>query len=140
MTARARACSGPSLTSSISVHSRVTRRPCPARNRRRVEQFVDRVSAIEGHELLAEMVICGVKAQGEVHRPRFGGQAVDPRCHADSGHCDGARRHSHHLDHPPDGFAYVVVVGERFTHAHEDDVADPRGQPGMGWARRWALA
>src|SRR3972149_4931356 len=44
----------------------------------RGERFVDGVATVLRHQLLAEVVIGGMEAEGQAHRPRLLGEAVDP--------------------------------------------------------------
>src|SRR5213594_106552 len=90
-----------------------------------VEQDAQRVAAVDGHQARALHVGGGGERDGQVDA-RLGDQAPDDRDEADGGDRDAPGR---------DGVAplggqdverraHRLVVGERLTHAHEDDVRE----------------
>ena len=94
-------------------------------------QHVERIAAVDGHELVAQLVVGGVERDGEVHGQGLGGQAPDARHDADRREREMAGREAHVAVEPRDGPPDPVVVGQRLPHPHEDDVGDPPCRPGL---------
>ena len=95
-----------------------------------IDRLVDRPPGVDRHELVAQLVVGGVQRQGQGHRDALGRQLVDARYEADGRHRDAASREAEpvgrRVGEPPDGPDRRFVVGQRLSHAHEHDVADPQ--------------
>ena len=91
-------------------------------------QYVERIAAVDGHELVAQRVVGGVERDGEVHGQGLGGQAADAGHDAHRGEGEVAGREAHVAVQPFDRAPDPVVVGERLPHPHEHDVGDPPGR------------
>jgi len=92
----------------------------------RVEQFGEGIFLVHRHDLLAHVVGGAVEREGEADLQRLIGQVADARGEPAGGDGDVPRADA---DAPVrvddfDGLDQVDVVGERFAHAHEDDVVD----------------
>ena len=94
-------------------------------------QHLERIAAVDGHELVAQRIVGGVERDGEVHGQGLGGQAPDTRHNAHRREREMAGREAHVAVQPRDGPPDPVVVGQRLPHPHEDDVGDPPCRPGL---------
>ena len=101
----------------------------------RLEHGVDRIAAVQRHERVAQRVVGGVQADGERHRQRVGGELADARHDTDGRDRDVAGRQAEAGVDPFDGGPHRSLVGERFAHAHEHDVAQSPSGP-LGPRRR----
>ena len=72
-----------SFTPSMSAHSNESRRLFAAIHIGRRRPLVEGVAAVDGHELVAQLVVGGVERHGQVHRQPFAGEAADARHDAD---------------------------------------------------------
>ncbi len=86
----------------------------------------ERVALVDREQRGSQLVVGGVEADRQLDGPRLPRKPPHSRNHPDGGHGDRAGRHPDVFDHPTDRLPDPVVVGEGFTHPHEDDVGDPR--------------
>ena len=100
--------------------------PVVARRR----QVAQRVPAVHGHQLVAQLVAGRVQRHRQRHRERLAGEAADAGDHADGGHGDVAGADADVVVEADDGVPAGVVVGERLAHPHEHDVGHPPALPG----------
>jgi hypothetical protein len=95
-----------------------------------IEQLADPPSGIDWDELVAQPVVGGVEGDGQSHGQALGGEPADQGNQTNRGDGDGAGGQSEALgdgvDEPVQGGDDIPVVDQRFAHAHEDDIAQPR--------------
>ena len=96
------------------------------------QQFLQRILAIERHELVAQRIVAGMQRNRQCHRAVFR-QTVDQRHHTGGGNRDPAARKpvTVVVQQRPQGRQQRVVVQQRLAHAHEDDVADGAQRAGI---------
>ena len=84
-----------------------------------------------GHQLVAQLVVGRVQAQGQGDRDALVGELVDARHQADGRDGDAARGHAEaawgRVGQAAYGAHHGLVVGQRLAHPHEDDVGDASG-------------
>ena len=89
-----------------------------------VDDAGDRPLAVDGHQLVAQLVGGGMQADRQVHLGQLVDHAVDPRYDTGGADRDAARpdaeplrvvEEAHRVEHP-------IRVVERLAHPHEDDV------------------
>ena len=112
----------PSRTYSKVIHSRLRRGMVDER----FEERGDVPLARDGHDGLADDVVGGVEADGQLGADGLAGEVEDAG--KDAGGADGhARLGDAHVDEQADGGHEVGVVEEGLAHAHEDEVDACRG-------------
>ena len=99
------------------------------------DDHVERVPAVERHELVAQCVVGGMDADGEGHRQASSGEGTDAGDDADCRKRDVPRRESEVVVDPLRSRPHGRLVRQRLAHPHEDDVAQPASS-GAGAARR----
>ncbi len=122
---RRRASSGVSLT---PLEEHVLERDAVSAPGRKLagggEDVLETVLAIDGNERIALVFRRRMQGDGEVRHERLGSQPIERRQHSDSRQGHALRRHGEAVlvvEHPQ-GLHRVVVVVQRFAHAHEHDV------------------
>lgn len=92
----------------------------------RIEEFRERMLFVDRHDLTADGVGRAVERDGEPELERFVGKLPDAGGEADGADGDFAGTDAEAVGGVDDaeGAEEVFVVGERFAHAHDDDVAD----------------
>ena len=89
------------------------------------EQCAQRILAVDRHEFVTQPVVRSVQRDRQRHRALVA-QPVDGRHEAGSRHGDPPPRQAVGVvvEHQAQRAHGVVEVGQRFAHAHQDDVAD----------------
>ncbi len=90
------------------------------------EKFFERPAFVDRHDLLADFVGGAVEADGEAELDVFLGEAFDGGNYAGGGDGDaaGAEMERPFGVYDFEGGEEVVVIGQRFAHAHDDDVVE----------------
>ena len=84
-----------SLTPSMTAHSKLSRRPLAARYvLAGFHQSRQRVAPVDGHQLVAQLVVGRVEGHGQVDRQLLAGQAADAGDDPDGGHGEVTGRQS----------------------------------------------
>ncbi len=91
-------------------------------------QFLQRIGPVDGHERASGFIIGGVEGDGQVQRHVLA-KAVDGGHKPRGGKRDPAVGEVESLlvHQVADGLDHGVVVGQRLSHAHEDDIGEPIG-------------
>src|SRR5690606_5995437 len=109
-------------------------------------QLGDRILAVDGHQLVPQVIAGGVQRNGE-HGPALGAPAGNLRHNAGCRQRDAPLGDGESFTVRGDlhGRFYILEIVKRLTHAHEHDVGDlalgARQQPSVaGWLGAWPIA
>ena len=101
--------------------------PAGAEIRARIEEFFQRILFVHRHDLLAHLVARAVQRNGQPHRHRMIRQLADLR-HQTAGRYRDVPRADFEAPRRIedfDGDGQIFPIGQRFAHAHENDVVHP---------------
>jgi hypothetical protein len=90
----------------------------------RFDECLDVVCLVDGHDLVAFLVVCGVEGQGQFEFDLIVAELADHLGHAGGGNGNAARAHGKTVSGGDafDGFQHIAVVQQRLSHAHENNI------------------
>src|SRR5690554_3250063 len=103
----------------------------------RLKNDCKRIFLVDGHQLVAQLIIGSVQGQGEGN-VNFLAKAINHRCHTCCGQCYLALGNTvpQVIQHDVHGGNHIVEVEQRLPHAHHHHVGDGPVHPGRNGAKR----